>query len=95
LGTFFSRVSPDTVRAVKEREPPVRVFVDTHRRAHEVRPQRVRRDLQDRSAPLDGVVVADPALLLDAQDLAPLPIRRSRQRRNVRSEIPSIPAASC
>jgi hypothetical protein len=33
-------------------------------------PQWARRDLQGEAPPLDGIVVAHPAVLLDAQDLA-------------------------
>ena len=50
--------------------PAVGVLVYAHRGAHEMRPQRARRDLQGQAAPLDGVVVAHPAFFLEAQDLA-------------------------
>jgi hypothetical protein len=53
---------------MEERQSPVGVFVDAHRRAHEVRPQRAGRDLQGEPAPFDGVVVADAAFFLKAQD---------------------------
>jgi hypothetical protein len=55
---------------VEDRQPPVGIFVHPHHGADQMRRQRVRRDLQAEPAPLDGVVVADPALLLEAQNLA-------------------------
>ncbi|HEV2098804.1 MAG TPA: hypothetical protein VGR45_07735 [Stellaceae bacterium] len=60
------------VRAMEDRQAAVGIFVDAHDRAHEMRPQRARRDLQAEAAPFDGVVVADPALFLEAEDLARL-----------------------
>ena len=58
------------MRPVEDRQPAVGIFVHPHRGAHKMRPQRARRDLQGEAVPLDGIVVADAALLLDAQDLA-------------------------
>src|SRR5271165_6055567 len=47
------------------------ILVDAHGGFDEVRSQRAGRDLQAERAPFDGVVVADLAGLLDAEDLAP------------------------
>src|SRR5512147_183189 len=61
----------EAVRPPKHRQPTVWVFVDADLGPDEVRTQRRRRDLQGELFPLDGVVVADDALFLDAEDLAP------------------------
>ena len=57
------------VRPMKDRQAPVRVFMHAHRGTHEMRPERARRDLQAQAAPLDGIIVPHPALLLDAQNV--------------------------
>ena len=49
----------------------VGVVVDPDPGAHQVRAQRRGRDLQLAAAPGDAVVVADDALLLDREDVAP------------------------
>ena len=41
------------------------------RRAHQVGAQRRRRDLEAAALPAHAVVIADPAVFLDAQDVAP------------------------
>ena len=61
----------EAVRSPEHRQGAVRVFVEAPPGAHEVLTQRQRRDLQAEPLPLDGVVVADDALFLDAEDLAP------------------------
>lgn len=61
----------EAVRPPKHRQPTVRVFVDADLVPDEVRTQRRPWDLQGEAFPLDGVVVADDALFLDAEDLAP------------------------
>ena len=55
---------------VKDRQAAVGIFVHAHRGAHKMRSERARRDVQGEAAPLDRVVVADPAILLDRQDVA-------------------------
>jgi hypothetical protein len=67
----FGIVVGEPVRPPEDRQPAVRVFVDAHLGAHEVRTQRRRRDLQGEPLPFDGVVVADLTLFLDAQNLPP------------------------
>jgi hypothetical protein len=52
------------------RQPAIEVFVNAHPGAHELWPQRARRDLQDQVAPFDRAVVADSVRLLGTQDLA-------------------------
>src|SRR5512135_621012 len=69
-GISLKIVFGQAMRAMEDRQPAIGVLVHAHGGAHEMGPQRARRDLQAEPAPLDGVVVADPALLLDAQDLA-------------------------
>ena len=56
--------------SVEDRQVSIGVFVHAHRGAREMGSQRARRDLQAQATPLDGVVVAHAALLLDVQDLA-------------------------
>ena len=68
-------------RAPRESWPPlgpfedgdgaVGIVVDPDPGAHKVRAQRRGRDLQLAAAPGDAVVVADDALLLDREDVAP------------------------
>jgi hypothetical protein len=55
---------------VKDRQAAVGVLVHAHGGADKMGAQRAWRDLQAEPAPFDRVVVADPALLLEAQDLA-------------------------
>ena len=63
MGSSLGIVFGQAMGSMEDRQSPVRVFMDAHYGAHEVRPQWVRRDLQGEPAPFDGVVVADPALL--------------------------------
>jgi hypothetical protein len=56
--------------AAEDGQPIVGAFVHPHYRAHAMRPQRARRDLQGCALAIDGVVIADPALPLEAQDIA-------------------------
>src|SRR6266853_4618295 len=58
-----------TMGTVEDRQAPVGVLVHAHGGADKMRAQRAGRDLQAEPAPFDGVVVADSALLLEAQDL--------------------------
>jgi hypothetical protein len=67
MGSSLGIAFGQAMGSVEERQSPVRVFVNAHHGAREVRPQR---DLQGEPAPFDGVAVADPAFLLDAQDVA-------------------------
>src|SRR5512132_2727728 len=67
----FGIVVGEPARPPEDRQPAVRVFVDAHLGAHEVRTQRRRRDLQGEPLPFDGVVVADLTLFLDAENLPP------------------------
>jgi hypothetical protein len=73
------------MRPVEDRQAPVGILVHAHGGAHKMRPQRARRDLQGQAAPLDGIVIAYPALLVDAQDVA---------RRPVRSRTKALPASA-
>jgi len=67
----FPRCGNRPADAARGRSPGVRrVFVHAHCGAHKMGPQWARRDLQGEAPPLDGIVVAHPAVLLDAQDLA-------------------------
>ena len=52
------------------RQPAIGIFVNAHPGAHELWPQRARRDLQDQVAPFDRAVVAASVRLLDTQNLA-------------------------
>lgn len=52
-------------------EAAIGIFEDAHLGAREVGTQRRWRDLQAEPLPLHGVVVADDALFLDAEDIAP------------------------
>src|SRR6516165_7196863 len=66
----FGGVACQTARAMEDGQAAVGVFMDPDRDAHKVRPAGAGRDLQAASVPFDGVVVADLALLLDAQDVS-------------------------
>ena len=68
------------LRSFEQRQAAVRIGVDANRRAHEVRSQRARRDLQGPPREAHAVVVADLSLLLHAHDLAP-PLGRDRHER--------------
>src|SRR5258708_32943162 len=48
----------------------VGIVVDADGRSDEMRPEPARRQLEGEAAPFDGVVVAEGALPLDAEDLA-------------------------
>src|SRR3546814_6364008 len=59
------------MRAEEDGEGAVGILVDPDPGLDEMWPERARRELQMQTVPFDGVVVADPALVLNAQDLAP------------------------
>jgi hypothetical protein len=65
------------MRAVEDREATIGIFVHSHGGAHEMRAQRRGWDLQGEGAPFDRVVVADPALFLEAQEAGAAPARSS------------------
>src|SRR5215208_728772 len=56
-------------RAVEDRKPAVRVFVDAHVRLDEVAAVALLGDLQHAALEADRVVVAHHALILDAEDV--------------------------
>ncbi len=62
-------VASDAARAMKHGVRAVGVDVDPHLRPDEMSPHRALRDLQFQLPVGNAVVVADLALLLDAQDL--------------------------
>ena len=64
-----SVVAADAARPMEDGERAVGIDVDLDPRLDEVRPHRAFRDLQLQRAVGDAIVVADLALLLDAQDL--------------------------
>src|SRR5438045_7806901 len=53
MGSSLGIVFGQAMGSMEDRQSPVRVFVDAHHGAHEVRPQRVRRDLQGEPAPFE------------------------------------------
>ena len=62
----------EAVRAEEDGERAVGILVDPHAGFDEVWPEAARRELQGEPAPFEeGVVVADLALVLGAEDLAP------------------------
>lgn len=65
-------VAADLARPVEDGEGSVEILADLDLGLDEVRPQRAGRDLQPVAMEDDGVVVADPARLLDAENLAQL-----------------------
>jgi hypothetical protein len=54
--------------AVVERDPSIESLIDLHLGASEAKAPRLLRDLQAAAFPLDHVVVADHALMLEATD---------------------------
>src|SRR5574338_9224 len=68
-GRAIGSVSADAAWAIEDRQSVVCVPAYLDARIHEVRTQRTGLDLQTQLAEDDGVVVADDALLLMAQDL--------------------------
>src|SRR5438477_1555992 len=64
-------VVSQTVRPEEDGKRAIGIFVDAHRRFDKMRSQWARWDLQTERSPFDGVVMADLAGLLDAEDLAP------------------------
>ena len=64
-------VPGEAARAVEDGELAVGIVVDAHLGPDEVGPQRALGQLQHQAVVAQGVVVADGALFLDAQDLAP------------------------
>ena len=65
------REAGQALRSLEDGKGAVGILVPPDGRPDQVRPQRGRRDLQVAAVPADAVVVADPALFLDAQDVAP------------------------
>jgi hypothetical protein len=63
-------VAADAARSMKEGVRSVGVNVDFHSRLDEMGPHRALRDLELQRPVGDAIVMADLALLLDAQDLA-------------------------
>src|SRR3546814_20314765 len=59
------------MRAEEDGEGAVGILVNPDPGLDEMWPERARRELQMQTVPFDGVVVAAPALVLNAQDLAP------------------------
>ena len=72
---------------MEDRQLPVGILVRARHRAHEMGSQWARRDLQRQPTPFDGVVVADPALFLEAQDA-----RRNRFCQRLAASMVTIPA---
>ena len=66
---------------MKEGVRSVGVNVDFHPRLDEMRPHRAFRDLELERAIGDAIVMADLALLLDAQDLVEIDAGDRRERR--------------
>src|SRR3546814_16821044 len=61
----------EAMRAEEDGEGAVGILVDPDPGLDEMWPERARRELQMQTVPFDGVVVADPALVLNAPALAP------------------------
>src|SRR3546814_9879220 len=59
----------EAMRAEEDGEGAVGILVDPDPGLDEMWPERARRELQMQTVPFDGVVVAAPALVLNAQDL--------------------------
>ena len=68
-------------RPCEDDEAGVGMVVHPDGRPDQVRAQRGRRDLQVAAAPGDPVVIADPALLLDREDVAPERLGDHAERR--------------
>src|SRR3546814_19734307 len=63
----------EAMRAEEDGEGAVGILVDPDSGLAEMWPERARRELQMQTVPFDRVVVAEPALVLNAPDLAPGP----------------------
>ncbi len=59
------------VRSEEHGDRAVGIFVDADRDLDEVRSERALRQLETEAAPFHGIVVADDALFLDAENLGP------------------------
>jgi hypothetical protein len=61
----------EAMRPEEDGDGAVGILVNSDHGLDEVRPQAARRQLETESVPFDGIVVADGALFLDAQDVRP------------------------